>query len=318
MDSGGPIRLSSTSLPLVDSNGAPRVKYALTMDLIDMLFKAGNQLQRNSKGKNLSASVLIPVISNSTSSTNDARDLGIRVGKLGVHQVDIVSKPQLSKLNSISDPSNSVSPSWADVAKSGINTTVHPLQFVTPVFYKDSNAVTFPPALLEIGRKKFSLCLIGQFMGRAPKIGLISVMATKLWGKQGSILVSPYKARLFLFRFPTESSLSRALCGGPWYIGGVPLFLRQWSQNIGPVDFTASAMPMWVQLQNVPFELLTSEGLSYLANALGKPLHMNQDFSTLFSKRAIVCVEVDYSKPLLYELPIVIDGNMQTIGVSYS
>ncbi|KAJ4827635.1 hypothetical protein Tsubulata_008252 [Turnera subulata] len=118
---------------------------------------------------------------------------------------------------------------------------------------------------------------------------------------------------------PDESSLTRALYGGPWHIGGIPLLLRKWEAGIGPVDFSTSLIPVWVQLKKVPFELLTKEGLSYLASAIGKPSHMNQDCSKLLSSDQVtICVEVDYSKPLLDKIAVEFDGCTRSIDVSYS
>ncbi|KAJ4843696.1 hypothetical protein Tsubulata_045944 [Turnera subulata] len=217
----------------------------------------------------------------------------------------------LSTVSSASAPQ-----SWATMAK---RTPLHPLHFVHPVFNADSNVIQIPSQLLDLGRQKYSLCLIGQFMGNPPKIGLIQAMATKLWGRDGAVTAVPYKEDLYLFKFPSDSSLSRALHSGPWHIGGIPLLLRKWEVNIQPVDFSTSLIPVWVQLKHVPFELMTKEGLSYLASAIGKPLHMTQDCSTLFSTdRVNVCIEVDYSKPLLEALTIEFDGYNRTIDISYS
>ncbi|KAJ4842319.1 hypothetical protein Tsubulata_039692 [Turnera subulata] len=156
-------------------------------------------------------------------------------------------------------------------------------------------------------------------MGLSPKLGLIQAMATKLWGRYSPISVIPYTEGLYLFQFFDESALSRALYGGPWHIGGIPLLLRKWTAEIKPVDFSASLIPVWVQLKQVPFELLTKEGLSYLASAIGKPSHMNQDCSKMLaSDRVSVCVDVDFSKPLLDELTVEFDGCQRTIPLSYS
>ncbi|KAJ4849046.1 hypothetical protein Tsubulata_031303 [Turnera subulata] len=156
-------------------------------------------------------------------------------------------------------------------------------------------------------------------MGNPPKISLIHAMATKLWGREGAVTVVPYKEDLHLFKIPSDLSLSRALHSGPWHIGGTPLLLHKWEVNTKPVDFTTSLIPVWVQLKHVPFELMTKEGLSYLASAISKPLHMTQDCSTLFSTdRVNVCIEVDYSKPLLEALTIAFDGCNRTINISYS
>ncbi|KAJ4846497.1 hypothetical protein Tsubulata_004019 [Turnera subulata] len=133
------------------------------------------------------------------------------------------------------------------------------------------------------------------------------------------IQISLSQDGLYLFQYPTDSSLSRALQGGPWRIGGIPLFLRKWDVNIKPIDFSASVIPVWVQLKHVPFELMTNEGLSYLASTIGKPIHMNQDCSKLFSSdRVTICIDVDYSKPLLDELAVALDGCTRTIKISYS
>ncbi|KAJ4841580.1 hypothetical protein Tsubulata_014501 [Turnera subulata] len=84
------------------------------------------------------------------------------------------------------------------------------------------------------------------------------------------------------------------------HIGGIPLFLRKWEADIKPIDFFTSVFPVWVHLSHVPLELLTKEGLSYLASAIGTPLHMNQEYSKLLvSDRVSLCVDVDFSKPLL-------------------
>ncbi|KAJ4842154.1 hypothetical protein Tsubulata_043825, partial [Turnera subulata] len=141
----------------------------------------------------------------------------------------------------------------------------------------------------------------------------------KLWGKQGPVSVAHYKEGLYRFQYPTDSSLSLALHGGPWHIGGIPLFLRKWDVNIKPIDFSASVILVWEQLKHVPFELMTNEGLSYLASAIGKSLHMNQDCSKLFSSdRVTIYIDVDYSKPLLDELVIALAGCTCIIKISYS
>ncbi|KAJ4843815.1 hypothetical protein Tsubulata_014017 [Turnera subulata] len=160
---------------------------------------------------------------------------------------------------------------WASIVQP--NPTL-PLQFVQPIFTEDSKVIQIPPHLLAIGRKKYSMCLIGQFIGTSPKLGLIQAMAIKLWGRHGPVSVIPYSAGLYLLQFADESSLVRALHGGPWHIGGIPLLLCKWEVGIKPVDFNTSLIPVWVQMNNVPFELLTTEGLSYLASAIGKPSHM--------------------------------------------
>ena len=85
----------------------------------------------------------------------------------------------------------------------------------------------------------------------------------------------------------------------------------------GNACFNMSKMPMWIHLGNLPLELFTKNGLSYLASALGNPLYM--DRITANQQRlafAKICVEVDASM----EIPKFIEvkrrnGSMITIFV---
>ncbi|KAJ4829658.1 hypothetical protein Tsubulata_013259 [Turnera subulata] len=156
-------------------------------------------------------------------------------------------------------------------------------------------------------------------MGKAPRMGLIHAMLNKIWGRQGNIEVVPYQSELFLIQFHTEASLTRALYGGPWHVGGVPLHLRVWDPKVQKMDFTTSMIPVWVQLCKVPLEQQTREGLSILGSAIGRPLHMDQDCNRLLrGDRIHLCVEVDFSRDLPSELSVEIDGDLHTIVVSYS
>ncbi|KAJ4831962.1 hypothetical protein Tsubulata_025186 [Turnera subulata] len=194
-----------------------------------------------------------------------------------------------------------------------------PLDFVEHVFVADNSTISIPPELLEIGRKKYSLCLVGQFMGAAPKLRLICTTLNKLWGRQGTIFISAYMDDLFLIQFPNEFALSRASYGCPWHVGGIPLVLCLWSASLQKLDNFAAKIPVWTKLKHVPLELLTREGLSYLASAIGKPLHADQDCSKLFKCNcANICIEVNFSQPLKHELVVELRGETVRIEVSYS
>jgi hypothetical protein len=79
-------------------------------------------------------------------------------------------------------------------------------------------------------------------------------------------------------------------------------------------------IPVWIKLHHVPLEYWTNKGLSYVASALGVPLHVNA--TTLMRKRltyhARVCVEIDASKVLVKEFDLQCpNGIIITILVEY-
>ncbi|KAJ4843172.1 hypothetical protein Tsubulata_016959 [Turnera subulata] len=95
--------------------------------------------------------------------------------------------------------------------------------------------------------------------------------------------------------------------------------LWPWTSSSQKLDLSSSCFPVWIKLKHIPLELLTKEGLSYLASTLGTPLHTDRDCSKLFNNdSANVCVKVDFSKPLLTELKLDFNGEPVIIEVIYS
>ncbi|KAJ4842413.1 hypothetical protein Tsubulata_039880 [Turnera subulata] len=284
---------SSTSL--VDSTGLSCSKSAMALDLshLDSLLRSNPAQLSVSQGKNVAASVLKQVtpptpapVSNSTASCSNGAP-SLAVGGVPV---------STSVEDNIAPVATASKSTWALVVTDS-TPILQSLDFVQPILVSDSSAIRIPTDVIELGRKKYSICLVGQFMGNAPRMGLIHAMFNKLWGRDENIVVVPYKSDLFLIQFSTKSSLSRALYGGPWHVGGIPLHLRLWDSKIQK----------------------TLEGLSILGSALGKPLHMDQDCTRLLRlDRINLCVEVNFSKPLLHQLNVEFDDESCAIPVSYS
>ncbi|KAJ4849686.1 hypothetical protein Tsubulata_037957 [Turnera subulata] len=298
--------VGESSVSLLDLTGAACDKSALVLDFgsIDLLASKF----RASKGKNIAAIAIAP----------RASDLGATSSAQPLPMDSILSMPQSNPVVLPGPELVSVqSSSWASTVKVGAARQT--LDFFPSVFEAGTSVLQFPPAVVDTGRKKFSLCLVGQFLGSAPNFGFIHSIANKLWGRDGPISIAAYKAGMFLFQFPIEASLSRALNGGPWHVNGIPLILRVWDSNIQKLDTTSSILPVWVQFNDVPLELSTREGLSYIASAVGKPLHMDHDCpKVLKTDRINVCIAVDFAKPLLPKLLVNLDGEIRTISISYS
>lgn len=73
--------------------------------------------------------------------------------------------------------------------------------------------------------------------------------------------------------------------------------MKKWQPNLSLLKEELQKVPLWVRFYGLPLEFLTATGLSYIASAIGKPLHA--DRMTSSKKRisyARICVEVDASK----------------------
>ncbi|KAJ4836120.1 hypothetical protein Tsubulata_035426 [Turnera subulata] len=60
----------------------------------------------------------------------------------------------------------------------------------------------------------------GKFLGNIPKLGFMTAILNKLWGRDGSISIAQYKEGLFLFQFHTEAAYNHALLLSLWFTPG--------------------------------------------------------------------------------------------------
>ncbi|XVE50375.1 hypothetical protein DITRI_Ditri01bG0157700 [Diplodiscus trichospermus] len=128
-----------------------------------------------------------------------------------------------------------------------------------------------------------------------PKIA----MGDSLKGKE-QVILRPAGPNLFIIKFPNSEACDRVLERGPWHIQNRPLIVRKWELGLTMLQFHMSKIPIWIQLGNVPLELFTQRGLSYIASAVGRPLYM--DRITASQQRlayAKVCLQIDVQTEIL-------------------
>lgn len=95
-----------------------------------------------------------------------------------------------------------------------------------------------------------------------------------------------------------ESVLDRA----PWHMINRPLVLKKWHPNLTLLKEDLQKIPLWVKFFGVPLEYWFPSGLSYVASAIGIPLHT--DGLTAAKSRitfARICVEIDASADFVEE-----------------
>ncbi|KAF7126448.1 hypothetical protein RHSIM_Rhsim11G0034800 [Rhododendron simsii] len=188
----------------------------------------------------------------------------------------------------VSDSSNVLS--WSNVvangstmvAGSGDGTKVTPvkmkLEYIPPVVLND-RVVVSPPADAEaLGQSKWEKCIVGHFLDK--RLGFPSVrnIAMNIWERRE---VPPATGRWSLA------------------FGGKLLILKLWHPHLKLEKVQLSTIPLWVHFYNIPLELWTGPGFSYIASSVGRPLYV--DKLTKSGKRlsfAKICVEVDCSSPL--------------------
>ncbi|KAK8669687.1 hypothetical protein V6N13_107111 [Hibiscus sabdariffa] len=146
-----------------------------------------------------------------------------------------------------------------------------PLRFSPPEVREGAPIVQPPSSVFEEGILDWKFALVGQFIGGAPNFASLCRIIDIYW----------------------------ILENGPWQIQNKPLVLRKWELNLKKLDIDPCKLPVWVQLYNVPLELYSKTGLSYIASALGLALYMYS--ITAYKESCSICNTFGHSIKTCYE-----------------
>ena len=165
-----------------------------------------------------------------------------------------------------------------------------------------------------------SLSLLGRFLTtrsfnqRAAKALLRSV-----WKMCSDVRIVDVKDGVFQFKFTMESQLKWVLANDPWSFKDHPLVLYKWERGMTANFIRFNAIPMWVQVWGLPFDLLSEEVGRDIGNGLGKVMEVDLKAFSLDQARFIrVRVELPLEKPLRRGGVVVSpEGDKVCIGFKY-
>ncbi|CAN1338780.1 hypothetical protein LINPERPRIM_LOCUS38218 [Linum perenne] len=91
------------------------------------------------------------------------------------------------------------------------------------------------------------------------------------------------------------------------------MMLRKWQIGIAPLDLTEKPVPVWVSLLNIPPQLITKEGISFISSQLGTP--MNKFVRDGLTVK--VCIVMALDKQEKSEISVVMGGERLLIKVQH-
>lgn len=210
--------------------------------------------------------------------------------------------------------------SWKDkvVGDGDVSAPRMVLQYYAPSVVNEKVVVQPPEEVVSLGNEKWKDCVVGHFIDRNMAFKSVRFIAERIWAKFGLVDVLSNDEGFFFFQFDKVGAFREVIEAGPWHFGGKLMVLKQWQPHMSLVKEQVNRIPIWAQLYNVPLDLWTTTGLSYVASALGKPLYA--DRMTESCKRlnyAKICVEVDVNSELPNSFDVLADGDKFSIKVWY-
>ncbi|KAL2235639.1 UNVERIFIED_CONTAM: hypothetical protein Sindi_1296100 [Sesamum indicum] len=166
------------------------------------------------------------------------------------------------------------------------------LKFIAPTLQNGEVIVRPTLGTIRNGSKRWKTTAVGYFLGKRPYFHHLKEYALSVW--PGLREVTGTTNGFFFFQFKSVADMEDIIEGGPWLFQGQPIVLQKWEPGIVLRKLKHTQIPVWIKLRHLPVELWTEEGLSIVANGVGKPLY--PDAITRACTRldfARVCVMLD-------------------------
>lgn len=111
--------------------------------------------------------------------------------------------------------------------------------------------------------------LIGRFLDKSPHVAKVHAIVNKIWAlgeKAEMIDVFVINSTTMKFRISNPVTRNRVLRRGMWNLAEIPVVMSKWSEDTMP---EVKSVPLWVHLKNVPMDMFSWKGLSFITSAVG-------------------------------------------------
>ncbi|CAE6075465.1 unnamed protein product [Arabidopsis arenosa] len=167
--------------------------------------------------------------------------------------------------------------SWVSVVQNKQTLKKYDLNISTS---EGQSSVEIPDEVFENVTPLWEDFLIGKFLDTAPHVAKVHVIVNKIW-KQGfdAQKIDVYEVNSTTLRFRDSNPLIRArvLKRGMWNIAEVPMVVTKWTPNAEKEQQEEKSVPLWFFFKNVPMNMYSWEGLSFITSAAGHPVRLHPE-----------------------------------------
>lgn len=164
------------------------------------------------------------------------------------------------------------------------------------------NSVMVPDEVFHNPSPLWEDFLIGRFLATAPHVAKVHAIVNKIWAlgdKSQMIDVLVINSTTMKFRVCNTNTRNRVTRRGMWNLAGIPVVMSQWSPFTEETIQEIKSVPIWVHLRNVPMDMFTWKGLSFVTSAVGEPVRLHSDTAQCLDfKVAKIFVNADLTKEL--------------------
>ncbi|XP_010549581.1 PREDICTED: uncharacterized protein LOC104820719 [Tarenaya hassleriana] len=184
---------------------------------------------------------------------------------------------------------------------------------------KGTPRIRVPSSVLLEASRNWTGYLVGNFLGIAPSGSKLLQILNPIWGRRSKIHVRRINNSSCLFHIPGLATKEWVLEVGLWRAMDVMFSVVEWSAIATFRTITLTSAPIWVNLTNIPAELYSLKGISYIASGIGEPLHtdkMRLDPLSVGEAKVKVEVQLDATLPQAIEIEDE-QGSVITVNAAY-
>ncbi|KAF8090519.1 hypothetical protein N665_0475s0053 [Sinapis alba] len=120
------------------------------------------------------------------------------------------------------------------------------------------------------------------------------------------------------FRITDQATRNRVFRRGMWNLAGIPVVMTQWKPFVEE-EKTEESIPLWVHLRNIPLNMFSWKGLSFVTSSVGVPVRLHPDTAQCKDLEvAKVFVNVDLTKELPKSMNFSFQGKDTLVDFTYS
>ncbi|OMO77364.1 hypothetical protein COLO4_25222 [Corchorus olitorius] len=131
------------------------------------------------------------------------------------------------------------------------------------------------------------------------KAGVMAILRN-IWPEKEAPAIGEVGMNTYSISFSSQEVMMKALEGNPWSIMGYCLNLKKWSANTPVAQLDFKGIQFWIQIHNLPRELLTKQNGEKIRKMLGEVLKVEEPRGRFALNRGFLQLRiiVDSEKPL--------------------
>ncbi|KAL1225408.1 hypothetical protein V5N11_009061 [Cardamine amara subsp. amara] len=164
------------------------------------------------------------------------------------------------------------------------------------------SVVMVPEEVFEDSSPLWEDFFIGKFLATAPHVAKVHAIFNKIWAlgdKSQMIELIEINSTTMKFRICNPVTRNRVLRRSMWNLAEIPMVMSKWSPFREESSLEFKTVPLWVHLKNVPMDMFSWKGHSFVTSAVGEPVRLHLETAQCSNfKIAKVFVNADFSKEL--------------------